>query len=325
MLSVSGCCLSVVSIKALFGAVSTGNCSVLNISGNKPVPFPVESLITALTSPTSELARLNIGSCGISDRQAQHIFSTMATHGKSLVSLMMPANNFGPGCDTELCNMLSQNNTLTELDLSENNFSFSKLPESLQCSNRVLSKLDISNNPRAKSSILDFVCDNLCCLTHIRALRRSAGTSKLWNNSTVKLLKTHPTIEDVVVSCPSIQAIKPITEFLCGETSRPTPLRLYVNVGYDSAFYALQKVSQMNTLTELVLICSYILIPELSKQFPSPCGTRVRFVPTYISEMGFPTWSQYPLPPYPLIYSQNSDYLNNGDLYRPPEKKICIK
>lgn len=329
-LSVSGCCLSADSIRALFCVVCSGHCSALNLSGNKPMVFPVDSLLSALASPASELARLNIGSCGISDKQARQIFSVMATHGKSIVSLIMSANNLGPGCELGISEMLSQNNTLTDLDLSENSFTFAKLAGVTGCNNQVLSKLDVSYNPRAKASILDFVCDNLLCLTHIRALRRSSGTSRLWNDSTVKLLRTHPAIEDVVISCPTAQAINPIVDFLCNDADRLTPLRLCVNVGYDAAFCALENVSRMDTLTELMLMCSQPHILELAKHVPQPCGTKVRLIPSFALELGFPTWSQYPLPPYPLIYrnsyEQNPSFNNEDEAYlRPPEEKLHKK
>lgn len=324
VLSVSGCCLSTESISSLFGVVSSGSCSVLNVSGNKPMAFPVESLLSALKSPTSELARLNISSCGVSDRQAQQIFSAMANCGKSVVSLIISANNLGPGCELGLCEMLSKNNTLTELDLSENNLSFAKLAGITQCSNQVLSKLDISYNPRAKASIIDFVCDNLHCLSHIRALRRSSGTSRLWSESIIKLLRTHPTIEDVVISCPTLQAIKQIAEFLCDDIDRENPLRMCINAGYDAALHVLKCVDQMNTLTELMLVCSQAYILELAKYAPQPCGTRVRLVPTYALDLGFPTWTQYPLPPYPLIYRNSVQETYYETESQPPEKRIKI-
>ena len=328
-LSVSGCCLSADSIRALFGAVCSGHCSVLNLSGNKPMVFPVDALLLALTSPASELARLSIGSCGISDKQARQIFSAMATHGKSIVSLVMSANNLGPGCELGISEMLSQNSTLTDLDLSENSFTFAKLAGVTGCDNQVLSKLDVSYNPRAKPSILDFVCDNLLCLTHIRALRRSSGTSRLWNDGTVKLLRSHPTIEDVVVSCPTPQAIRPLVDFLCSDADRPALLRLCVNVGYDAALCALESVGQMNTLTELMIMCSQPHILELAKHVPQPCGTRVRLIPSFALELGFPTWSQYPLPPYPLIYRGSFNQfpsLNDGESpLQPPEAKYARK
>lgn len=331
----SGCCLSAESIGALFDAARSGWFSALNVSGNKPVAFPVESLTAALLSPASVLARLDVGSCGLTDRHAQSVFSALATHGKSVVSLVLSANGLGPGCERSLGEMFAQNNTLTSLDLSDNNFTFAKLTETSPCccSNQVLSKLDISYSPRAKASVLDFVSSSLVGLESLRVLRRSTGTSKLWNDSTVRLLSTHPAIEEVTISCPSLQAMRPVVEFLCGETERQGPLRLCISAGYEAALHALQNVAKMDTLTELILVCSQAHILELAKSVPRPCGTRVRLVPSFALELGFPMWSQFPLPPYPLFPSsvpgatvavaeEQSRLSQLSVLLLPPEKKF---